>query len=269
MATVTKPYVGVCGVSSVGEAMAVASLMKGAGFSMETKHTPMIGFLVSWESIELGPRESFRNPKRFPVFKELPAILGSVKGEVQCAIHYCTDDLGMLLPNLSRVLEYGDMYREGLVGAVQINGVLPEPWQLRSLKTFYPDLKVIAQVSPEAILVAGSDEELREGYGGLDYILIDGSRGSGKEFDMTQTVAAFKAVTDAGVPSSVAIAGGLNGENVRKRAKQLIRSIGNRNFSIDAEEGLRNGVSGGRKEDLINLDKTREFLHRSFGVLVE
>jgi hypothetical protein len=249
----------------VDEAKSVVSLIRGSGFGMQTGHVPMMGFQVSWKSLDFGFSEG---NNRVPRFKDLPLILEAVKGEVFQTLHYYTKRPDRLLPELDRVLAHENIYEAGLVGGVQINRAFPEPREIKALKDAYPELKIVLQVYPKEDSVAQLAEQLAREYGELDYIIVDYSHGTGTEFDARQVTATYRALRDAGVGSGITFAGGFSGENVRLKAHRLVEAVGTRDFSIDAEGGLRDRAGEGYGNDMLNLGKVESFLRGSFEELV-
>ncbi len=257
MVSKSRPYVGVSGVYSAEEARGVASLMRGSGFTMQTGHIPMMGFQVSWKSLDFGFSDG---NNRVPRLDSLPQILEAISGEVFTTVHYYTKRTDRLVQEIEMVLEYEGIYDSGLVGGVQINGAFPEPDSVEGLRNSYPSLKLALQVNPDTMKIETMAKTLARYYKGLDYVLFDSSGGRGLELDVGRIAAAYRALKDGGSEAGVVFAGGLAGGNVAHKIKLLAEAMGEREFSIDAEGGLRDRVGEGYGNDMLNMDKVAAYL---------
>ncbi len=259
MATTNKHYVGVTGASSVEEAKGVSSLMRGSGFTMKGGHVPMLGFQASWRSINFGFSEGNR---RVPRTSELPAILESVKGEAFLTVHYYTKNPDRLIVELGAILgAYGlNLYGSGMVDGIQINRTFPSPGEINTLKDTYPDLKMILQVYLGEDSAEALAKNLTSNYGMLDYIIIDYSHGNAREADIPKITLAHRMLIDNGVNAEIVFAGGFTGSNVREKVSLLKGAVGGLGFSIDAEGGLRDRVGTGYGNDILNMNKVKEYL---------
>ncbi|MDE1865789.1 MAG: hypothetical protein KGH94_04105 [Candidatus Micrarchaeota archaeon] len=260
MSSKARPYVGVCGVASVDEARGVIAIIRNSGFSLGTEHIPMMGFQVSWRSLDFGFSEG---NKRVPRFQELPLILGEVKGEVFSTLHYYTKRPEQLVGEVKRLLEHGGIYSNGLVDGVQLNRVFPHRVEIEELKDKYPRLKIVLQVYPESDSVQQLAKTLANDYKQLDYLILDYSQGRGVELDTMKIAETYQRFRDSGVTSGITFAGGFTGDNVRAKVAQLKRAVGSDDFSIDAEGGLRDKLGEGYGNDALNLEKVRSFLREA------
>ena len=257
VAAKSKPYVGVCGVSSVEEAKDVVQLIRSSGFTLQTDHIPMMGFQVSWKSMDFGFSEGNR---RVPHLNQLPLILKEVKGEVFSTLHYYTKRPEQLVHELGRLMEHDGIYVNGLVDGVQLNRVFPRPYEIKVLKDIYPELKIILQVYPDPDSTKQLAKNLAREYGQLDYIILDYSHGKGVELDTAQISLSYRTIRDSGFGAGVVFAGGLTGDNIKAKVAQLSEAVGSYDFSIDAEGGLRDKVGEGYGNDVLNLGKVASFL---------
>jgi hypothetical protein len=253
----SKDYVAVSGISSLDEAKNVLKLIRITGFDMQTTHVPMLGFQVSWKSLDFGFSEG---NKRIPPLKELPSLLDAVKDNVFPTIHYYTKRPDSLVQEVGTILERDGIYNSGLVGGLQINGVFPAPYKIKILKDIYPELKIVLQISPSTDSMQQLAKKLANDYKELDYVILDPSYGKGIEFDTPQIASAYRALRDNGVESSIVFAGGMNGNNVKSKLDHLERIVGSKEFSIDAEGGLRDKVGEGYGNDTLNLGKVARYL---------
>lgn len=268
METKTKQYVGVCGVASVEEAEKVVHLFRESGLNLKTEHIPMMGFQVSYKSLKYGFSPG---NNRVPRLDKLHMILECVSRDTFPTIHYYTKEPEKLVPELEEVLVLDRIYRKGLVGGVQINGVWPTTDQISEIRGKFPELKITLQMSSAVTgdmtqqQVAG---KLAAGYADIEYIILDSSHGTGVEFDTAEIASTYRTFRENGVRSAVVFAGGFNGDNVKEKLAQLMRVTNTRDFSIDAEGGLRDRVGEGYGNDLLNLNKVQSYLRGSSEVLL-
>ncbi len=263
-----KPYVGVCGVSSADEARKVVDLfLSSSDFSMESDHIPMMGFQVSYKSLKYGFSEGNR---RVPRLDDLPAILECVSGSVFPTLHYFTKEKEKLVGEIETLMNFEGIYERGLVGGVQINKVWPLTGQMSELRSKFPELKIIQQMSP-AVTGGMTDAQvankLSRDYSGIDYVLLDSSLGNGIAFEAAEISSTYLSLRKGGVKSNIVFAGGFNGDTVKEKLALLMRATGTTDFSIDAEGGLRNKFGEGYGNDVLDMDKTRRYIEGAYETL--
>jgi hypothetical protein len=263
MSTKSKPYVMVTGAASVDDALGVLALFRKAGYTMDNGHMPAMGFQSSWRSLDMGfSKDNIRVPK----LRELPKILDTVKGQVFTTVHYYTKNPDRLVTEVSKLLNYDDMYRSGLIGGLQINKMCPSPEQMSFLRERHPDIKITIQVPDNLDSNPKEIERLVKNYK-IDYILLDSSYGTGKEFVIDQMASTYKALRNGGYENGIVGAGGIDGHNARRKASHLFYSTGTKDVSLDAEGGLRNKLSEGYDNDVLNLDSVNGYLMGAAGAI--
>ncbi len=268
MPQTSKNYVGVSGVASVEEAKSVASLARNAGFSMGSEHVPMIGLQASYKSLKYGFSEGNR---RVPHMDMLAPILSAVRRDTFPTIHYYTKEPERLVDELTALLKYDGIYKADLVGGIQINRVWPTEHQMWELKNRFHGMKITLQMS-KAVTGEMTDaqvaEKLAKEYKDVDYILLDSSHGKGVEFDQEGVVSTYETFRNGGVRSRMVIAGGFTGSNVKEKTLWLRGALGSTDFSIDAEGGLRDKLGEEYGNDVMNLDKVKDYLNGAAGILL-
>jgi phosphoribosylanthranilate isomerase len=266
-----KSFVGIAGVSTLGEAERVAMLLRNSKFSLlsENDHTSMLGFQVSSKSMKYGFSEG---NSRVPRTNQLSVILRELALETRLAIHYYTRTPETLVQEIERVFalpetsrqETGNIYNSMLVDSLQLNGDWPTRDQISEITASYPDVSIILQVSPkvtEGLTPMQVAEKIKGDHpDGVDYLILDPSRGRGIAFDMKQAMTTFEAIRSLGINSEIVFAGGFTGENVQERVAELRKELGHKKFSIDAEGGLRDKVGEGYGNDILNLQKVAAYL---------
>lgn len=80
----SKPYVGITGPVNLEETKDICREFAEAGYSMESNHIPMLGFLVSNKTLNEQPIKN----RRYPPITSLPDLLKATDKQVLTMIHY-------------------------------------------------------------------------------------------------------------------------------------------------------------------------------------
>jgi hypothetical protein len=256
-----KAYVGVTGITTREEVAGAARAFKDHCFNLEySEHVPMMGFLVSYKTLEYG-----HNPgrQRYPALADLPELLEAAKGKAFNTIHYNTRNAEGFSAEISKVMECDKIYERELVGGVQFNIAWPKPSELAKIRHRYPELKQIIQLSERATAGMTASEIARTvagKYAEPDYILIDPSGGKGVNFDVRYVAEVFRELS-AETKARVGIAGGLSGDNAAERLSLLYDALRTESFSVDAEGRLRT------EGDALDMDRVDDYLRGASMVL--
>ena len=100
-----------------------------------------------------------------------------------------------------------------------------------------------------------------------NYVLIDPSGGRGDEFDIIHSVAVYQELQEKIPLMLIGFAGGFNGHNVRKRIQTLTEMTGAEDFCIEAEGGLRDKITDRYGDDILSLDKVKQYIYEVKRVL--
>jgi hypothetical protein len=251
-----KPYVGITGSVSVQETKDICREFSEADYSMKSHHIPMIGFLVSYKTLN----GLITKNRRYPIVKDIPKLLRATKGNVLTMIHYNSREMDSLSKQVSQMFK--GIYRKGLCRALQLNIVWPDIGQVAKIKEKYSDMKIVFQAS-QKVMGDKTVHEIAQGIkayeDSLDYVLIDPSGGRGIPFDLESSVEIYSELKNQCPDLTIGFAGGFTGENVFPRLKEIIRQVGS-DFCIDAEGGLRDKVTSAYGDDLLNLEKVKGYL---------
>jgi hypothetical protein len=264
-----EPYIGITGLASQEEVERVIAEFHQAGYTMNSPHLPMLGFLVSCESLS-NPTLRPVN-RRYPRFADVRDLLKQTGRRVFTMIHY-ESGLYALAEQVTRMFDR--IYEEGLCRAIQLNIPWPNVSQVQLLKREFPELKIVFQLSHKSI-EAMSDAPAKdivdrlEDYGdSLSYVLIDPSAGRGKAFEIENS---FELELYYGLSQlpylTLGFAGGFTGDNVARRLEKIKAATGRTNFCIDAESGLRDQVTKAYGDDLLNIEKVKAYLQAAASVL--
>ena len=260
------PYVGVTGVTTIQEVDDVIREFYNAGYNMDSFHLPMLGFLVSYKT--LNGRET--KNRRYPKFKNLRKLLFETRNNVFTVIHYNSREMNTLADQINTVFD--GLYEDNLCNALQLNIVWPYIRQVELIKSKFQDMQIIFQLSKK-ILEGSSVEEivsrLHDYKGLIGHVLIDPSGGRGLKFNLSDSEMLYDTIKKKLPDLVVGFAGGFNGDNVYKRLKSLAdERIRRTDFSIDAEGGLRDKLSQEYGDDLLNIKKVRKYLGNTSRILI-
>lgn len=261
---VSRPYVGVTGLVSRREISEVRDEFRSAGYGLHTQHIPMMGFLVSYKTLNGQETQN----RRYPKFTDLHNLLEHVPSEVMPMVHYNSRELDTLPEQVAQV--FSDIYRDSLCNALQLNIPWPCVAHVRKVKNKFPGMRIAIQLSQKAMAdfdPQGLADKLGTYGKDVDYALIDPSGGRGLDFDLEKSIAVYKELRVVFPDLVVGFAGGLTGDNVEPKAKGIISSVKEDGFCIDAEGGLRDKLSQEYGDDVLNIPKVRSYLQASSAVL--
>jgi hypothetical protein len=259
-----KPYVGITGPVSVEETKSVCEEFLKANYSMAGEHIPMLGFLVSYKTLNNQPIQN----RRYPSIHSLPDLLKETNGQVLTMIHYNSKEISTLSEQVEKIFK--GVYDEGLCSSIQLNIPWPDVHQVAKIKEKHPGMQLVFQASNK-VLVGKSPNQIAKGiknYGDLlSYVLIDPSGGRGVPFDLDASISIYSEIRERSPYLTVGFAGGFQGDNVKVRLNELINRINETEFCIDAEGGLRDKITSQYGDDLLNLKKVNKYLQSASLIL--
>lgn len=258
-----KAYVGITGACDETEVDFLVKESYDVGYSMNSPHTPMLGFLASLKTLN----GEFTKNRRYPQINKIPALLNKAR-TVFSMLHYNSREQSTLADQVSKLFE--NAYSSNLCRALQLNIVWPDVQQVKLIKDKFPDMRIVFQLSDNAMKEKSANEIIAgiEKYGGsLDYVLIDPSGGRGIEFDIDSSTAIYTSLASKFPGTTLGFAGGFTGNNVEERVQKLVKVTGSSDFCIDAEGGLRDKLSQDYGDDLLNANKAKNYLKSASTVL--
>lgn len=259
-----RPYVGITGPVSIKEADDIVQEFKCAGYTMNSPHIPMIGFLASYKTLNKMPTQN----RRYPLIDDLAHLVQHAHNQVLTMIHYNSKEMSTLADQIKLVFD--GIYQEELCRAVQLNIVWPDTCQVKEIKSKFPELAIVFQASHKATdgKTASETVEKIKTYGdAISYVLIDPSSGRGIEFDIDNSLALYQEIKEKMPAVTIGFAGGFTGLNVEKRVAEIIARTGATDFCIDSEGGLRDKLSNEYGDDVLNMQKVREYVKAAAKVL--
>lgn len=259
-----KPYVGITGPVNVQETKDICREFSEAGYSMESPHIPMLGFLVSYKTLNGQATQN----RRYPPANSLPELLRATNGQVLTMVHYNSKETDTLSNQVAEIFD--GVYENALCQAIQLNIVWPNIGQVARIKEQHPEMKVVFQASHKA-MDGKTPNQIAKGvqnYGdSISYVLIDPSGGRGMPFDLESSVAIYSELREQCPDLTIGFAGGFTGENVAPRLREILKQIEEDKFCIDAEGGLRDKITSAYGDDLLNIEKVRGYLQSASSVL--
>lgn len=102
----TKPYVGITGPVNVQETRDICREFSEVGYTMETLHIPMLGFLVSYKTLNGQPTQN----RRYPPVNTLPELLRATEGNVFTMVHYNSTEVNSLSNQVTQL--FNGIYAE-------------------------------------------------------------------------------------------------------------------------------------------------------------
>ena len=259
-----KDYVGITGAVTVQETKDICKEFSNAGYGLETPHIPMLGFLVSYKTLK-GQQTKNR---RYPQFNEIPELLRATENKFFTMIHYNSRVVESLSDQVAEIFD--GIYQEDLCRAIQLNVIWPYSHQVKKIKEEHPDMNIVFQLSYSSMQGKTPTQiaEIIKTYDDvLSYVLIDPSGGRGIPFDIESSVSIYSELRNRCPDVHIGFAGGFNGDDADLRIDKLIRYIGNDQFSIDAEGGLRDKITSEYGDDILNIEKVRRYLELASTVL--
>lgn len=255
----SKPYVGVTGAVSETEVGKIINFFERSGLDMQGPRVPMNGTLVSYKTLDLGKHPENR---RYPPLTEIPKILEATENKTFNTIHFNTKRPEKLSDDLSTVFNLENIYDRGYCHGVQFNVAWPPLEEIDKIRSVYPEIKMILQLSSKATKDMSIEYIVMKtkDYDTADYVLIDPSGGQGKDFNILHSSSLYKSLREVGVNATIGFAGGLSGENAEKMIKDLKIATGNDMFSVDAEGKLRDKRSEKYGDDDMNMKKVGSYI---------
>jgi len=212
----------------------------------------MYGILTSPKNFSNIAREGSRRP----AFINLASLLEYVPKSAMPTIHHCSNNR-QISSELDTLLIADDIYDRGLCKAIQINQRLPDVKEIKTFKKKYSDIKIILQLEPEDIADPKATGQIVNNYEGLvEYVIIDPSKGIGKELNVYDTL---KVLNNLKINAMPVIAGGLSAENVGAVVKFFRKEYGD-GFCIDVEGKIRD------VEDKLSVEKMTSYIKEAYKV---
>lgn len=234
-----KPYIGVTGITRVGDANAIAETFVTEGLTEEaSSHRGMIGLLASQKT--LSP--NFQGRIKYPTLEQIRQIFEITKSRAFNTLHYHTYRSAALAHQLEVLLVQNGLYSDRLCQGLQLNIPWPPSAEVEKTKMNFPDLKIILQLGPK-VLSENNPEYIAANLAPyqelINYVLIDPSGGRGRVFAVNTIAPTFNRIRELYPDLPLVFAGGFDGSNVSTRLWLLYQTVGTTNFGIDAEDGLR------------------------------
>ncbi|MEK6950347.1 MAG: hypothetical protein AABX13_01335 [Nanoarchaeota archaeon] len=259
-----KAYVGITGPANIPETRAICKEFSEAGYSRDSPHIPMLGFLVSYKTLNGQTTQN----RRYPPANSLPDLLRATGGQVLTMVHYNSREIDTLSQQVAQIFD--DVYDKSWCRALQLNIVWPDLGQVARIREQYPEMQIVFQASLKAMEGKTPNQiaqKIKEYQDLISYVLIDPSGGRGRPFDLESSVAIYSELKEQCLDLTIGFAGGFTGENLAPRLREILQQIKANDFCIDAEGGLRDKITSAYGDDLLNIEKVRGYLQSASAVL--
>jgi len=258
-----KNYIGVTGLVSKEEVSYICKSFEDFGLYDNPFHKPMIGILASYKTLNNIEVEN----RRYPKLDALSELINEMKSGTFKTIHYNTREFNSLFEQISKLISI-PYYRNSLDG-LQLNMTYPPIGQVEKIKEKFPKLDVIFQAN-SGVLNSGSKKEIAKSIKNyenlIDYVLIDASGGRGKNLNILYSAELANEIKNLNPNINIGFAGGFDRCNVYRNCEELILLYGGFNLSIDAEGGLRDKLSNKYGDDLLNINKVRDYIQSASSI---
>jgi hypothetical protein len=248
---VTPPYIGITGITNKAEYDHLVEL-----YNRKAKNSSpllMMGVLVSYKSLNDQPTTT-----RYPNRRDLFSIFNNDNPRILNFIHYTSKVLDTLFDQVFMAISYcgGDE----VVNGIQFNIPFPDIQVLNQLKEQYHGIKLVFQANNAVLSNPFSQTltQLIQYEKCVDYMLLDISGGTGKEFDPGSYFDLIFALEKLLPQMRFGIAGGLNAENLEEKISMIIQNF--KHVSIDSEGKLRD------ENDMLDLEKASQYLEKALSV---
>ena len=265
-----KPYVSVTGVTTPAQMRKTCKAFEDNDYlSREAgelnigyrSHLPMIGISINYEILH----ECVKATGGFPPIGNLANIIAASRG-AWTMLHYSPGKLGedTLVNDIDLLVEKAGGQES--IEAIQLNAVWPSKKNLGRIKERHPMTDLCLKVGRNAVIGRNMREivkAVRDREKFLSYVLIDQSRGQGRELDSQLTGRLFGEFLYNYADVTVGFAGGLGGDNIERKVWEIRQMVGwTTEFFFDAEERLRT-------RDNLNSQKVWHYLDKAQEALVE
>jgi phosphoribosylanthranilate isomerase len=261
----SKSYVGITGPVSKEEVLDICKLFEDFGFYENSSVRPMIGILASYKTLNNIKIEN----RRYPELKIIPELIKEMKSGTFRTIHYNTREFESLSKQVSELISFP--YHKNSLDGIQLNMTYPPIDQIEKIKREFPKLEIIFQAN-SGVLNSGSKKEVAKRINNystlINYVLIDASGGKGEGLDIAYSADLANEIKDSNPSINIGFAGGFKGSNIKENYNDLINKCGGFAFSIDAEGGLRDKLSEKYGDDLLNINKVREYIQSASSILI-
>lgn len=261
-----RPYIGIVGIKNADEAIEVSKLIQkmdykksGHMIQMGVQVTPLVVNGVASKGI--GIRSSEGLGEVADIFECTREILGDVFN----VVHYSERDKSNLVQRIGEIFDTSGIFSTSLCRAIQLNGYLDDIRvdDLARIKKHYYQLKIIMQINHQFVNSSnayGVVHKLLQISRFIDYVLIDSSGGAEMPMSINKSINLAKAIRNEIRNLGIGFSGGFNGENSYFNILKLRQLLKNKDFSVDAESGLRDGVGDGCGDDNLNIGKVKRYV---------
>ncbi|MGD9275981.1 MAG: hypothetical protein PVJ67_02315 [Candidatus Pacearchaeota archaeon] len=265
-----KNYVGVTGVVNISDNILAMNAARSAGFSMQGSHVPMIGFLVIKKTLEGIPPSKGKIPhQRYTPISSLARVMSYSNEAVLNMVHYGVKHDQGLAKDVISIFNRDGIYKDNLCRALQLNLAWPKKSELEKILNQFPEMQIVLQL-PKKILEGEGEKEIARKLNNyskfIQGTIMDPSGGKGDDFNLSYSSKLYSEIKDRNPRLVVCFAGGNNSSNICNRIRDIGACLGSKDFSVDAETGVRiyeKDEDGGTRIDMFESDFARKYFFES------
>ena len=147
-----RNYVGVSGVMNISDNVSTVNNFKSAGFSMDSSHIAMIGFLVINKTIKGIPPAKRKIPhQRYTPVSSLSTVMSYSKKDVLNMIHFGAKKDYKLGETIKNLFNTDGIYKKNLCRALQLNLSWSNPNELEKILNHFPEMSIVLQLPREVL----------------------------------------------------------------------------------------------------------------------
>lgn len=255
-----KPYIGITGFTSADDIRKTVGGFLANSISMDTRYIPMLGYLVSYKTLNHTPTDNLR----YPLIDDIPDLLRAAEKKALAMIHYNSKELDTLADQIYEIFTLEDIYENDLCSALQLNILWPPVCEIEKIRDLFPGMKIVLQLSEKTIKGKTPKDicdHVADYSGMISYVLIDPSAGQGIEFDLRRSVSIHNMLKDKHPKLTIGFAGGFSDKNAKELIDALAFEVSD--FCIDVESGVRDKKSEKYGDDIFNVEKALAYIGKS------
>lgn len=265
-----RNYVGITGITTLDEVLAVIDLYKKNGFNENFSHQPLLSFLVSDDSMK---RKDEQISARYPIFAQLNDMLRLCRQEgVDSCIAFNSKELGKIYDNIGHLIDRYELPFKMLQLQAIDKEINPKHLEQvgRIVDRYGKNIETSISISRAAI--TGKIDSILDKVKayralGTERFLFDYTSGKEGCIPAQDFVDLYHRTANRFFHIACGVAGNLTPDNVGDCLKPINDNLFG-DYSIDVLRGVRDQLEGeGQGNDKLNLEKADKFISNAYFAL--